>query len=354
MPKKPAPIEPKTLRGVNLAGWLVLESWVTPEIFAATGALDEAGLIRAVGMTEYSEIAFRHRESFITEKDFERIAARGFEAVRIPVPWYVFGEQGPLPGKFKGCASELDHAFDWAEAHGIRILLDLAEVPAAGGSDGIGASPTITYPVCREAALDVLCALARRYKDREGFLGVEVLDEPVPQIRHGIFVSDGVPLHYLRNFYRDAYKGIREVAGDDCVVVISDAGLPGAWKGFMASKEYKNVWLDCHLYHYADSIDASGPSGARRLVAASAKTLDLAGKSGLPVIVGEWSGALPVSDAQMTPEGRMAIERVYASAQLRAFEHARAWFFQTWKTSALLSNWDARVALASFEAGMLD
>ena len=29
-----------TLHGVNLAGWLMLEPWVTPELFAETGALD--------------------------------------------------------------------------------------------------------------------------------------------------------------------------------------------------------------------------------------------------------------------------------------------------------------------------
>ena len=33
-----------TLHGVNLTGWLTLESWVTPELFAEAGALDEEAL----------------------------------------------------------------------------------------------------------------------------------------------------------------------------------------------------------------------------------------------------------------------------------------------------------------------
>ena len=33
-----------TLHGVNLTGWLTLESWVTPELFAEAGALDEEQL----------------------------------------------------------------------------------------------------------------------------------------------------------------------------------------------------------------------------------------------------------------------------------------------------------------------
>lgn len=347
------PVKPATIHGVNLSGWLVLESWVTPEIFSATGALDEQGFIRALGPKRYGEVVRRHRETFITEKDFERIAARGFDAVRLPVPWYVFGDKGPLPGSFRGCANQVDAAFEWAEANGIKILLDLAEVPASDGSGYPGQASDSMSQVCRMASLDVICALAKRYARREGLLGIEVLDEPVPQVRHGFSMSEGIPLHYLRNFYRDAYEAIRQAAGGSCVVVISDAGLPGAWKRFMAGKDYTNVWLDSHLYHYADKVDATGPSGARRLVAESAKALAAAQASGLPVMVGEWSSALPVGDTQMTPEGRIALERIFTSGQLDTFDGTRAWFFQTWKTSGLLSSWDARVALSSFEKGML-
>ena len=37
-----------------------------------------------------------------------------------------------------------------------------------------------------------------------------------------------------------------------------------------------------------------------------------------------------------------------------AFAGGAGWFFQTWKTEARLSSWDARVALSSFETGMFD
>ena len=35
-----------TLHGVNLTGWLSLEPWVTPELFAEAGALDEDALLK--------------------------------------------------------------------------------------------------------------------------------------------------------------------------------------------------------------------------------------------------------------------------------------------------------------------
>ncbi len=86
----------------------------------------------------------------------------------------------------------------------------------------------------------------------------------------------------------------------------------------------------------------------------SKRELDEARKSGLPVMVGEWSAALPIFDKTITAEGSLALERVYVAEQLRLMEDCPAWFFQTWKTAGHLSDWDARLALASFERDMLD
>ena len=79
------------LHGVNLTGWLTLEPWVTPELFSGSGALDEPSLITSLGAKGYREVVRRHRARFLTKDDFSRIASRGFNAVRLPVPWYVFG-----------------------------------------------------------------------------------------------------------------------------------------------------------------------------------------------------------------------------------------------------------------------
>jgi glucan 1,3-beta-glucosidase len=122
----------------------------------------------------------------------------------------------------------------------------------------------------------------------------------------------------------------------------------------MASDKYENVWLDCHLYHHTDHVDAAGPSAVRTLVDRSRKYLARARRSGLPTMVGEWSASLPYAETMMTPEGQIALARVYVSEQLSAFSDCPGWFFQTWKTSGRLVGWDARVALATFERRMLD
>ena len=81
------------IHGVNLSGWFIPETWVSPSLFAATGAANALELQRALGPAVYSERLRHHFETFITEDDFRRIAAIGFNSVRIPVPWHVFGAQ---------------------------------------------------------------------------------------------------------------------------------------------------------------------------------------------------------------------------------------------------------------------
>ena len=71
-----APARP--LHGVNLSGWLVLEPWVTPSLFAGTGAFTELELAGSIEPGRYRDMIERHRETFVDERDFARIAARGF------------------------------------------------------------------------------------------------------------------------------------------------------------------------------------------------------------------------------------------------------------------------------------
>lgn len=340
------------MHGVNLSGWLVLEPWVTPSLFAGTGAYDEASLARCTNSKQLAHLLTKHRDTFITEQDFLKISQRDYDIVRLQVPWFVFGEDGPLAGPLPGCISYVDMAFDWAEAAGLKILLDVAVAP--GEDPNQPASFFADVPTFRASVIEVVSNLAARYAGRASFFGIEPVGEVQCRYRKGLSYNEGVPPHSLRNFYREVYEAVRTAAGSKPAVVLHDGGIPQEWRAFMAPDHYKNVFLDCHIYHHADPMNATGPSGVRKLVNSSITYLERAKKSGLPVLVGEWSAALPLADAAMTPEGRSALERVYIAGQLASFSTCAGWFFQTWKTEARLSSWDARVALSSFEKGMFD
>lgn len=344
--------KPHALHGVNLSGWLVLEPWVTPSLFAGTGAFDEASLANCINTEQLHDLLRYHRSTFIEAEDFKKIASRGYDAVRLQVPWFVFGESGPLPGPLPGCISYVDKAFDWAKDAGLKILIDVAVAPGADPSQPSNFFGDVA--TFRSTMVEVVSSLAARYVKSPIFLGIEPIDDVQGRYRKGLTFVDGIPPHSLRNFYREVYDAIREAAGEKPTIVFNDAGIPNEWRAFMAPSRYTNVWLDSHIYHYSDAMNAAGPSGVRKLVEDSIRYLERAQRSGLPVMVGEWSAALPLADAAMTPEGRIALERVYIAGQLSAFAGTAGWFYQTWKTEGRLSSWDARVALSSFEKGMFD
>ncbi len=341
------------LHGVNLTGWLSLEPWVTPELFAESGSLDEDSLVDALGERRYADVVRRHRETFITKEDFDRIASRGFNAVRLPVPWYAFGEAGPDPASFVGCVEMIDQALDWAEDIDLKVVFVLAINPGNFTGGATRKSDLSDFAQARKTALDVIYALCKRYASRLGFFGIEIADEVGVARRRGFSMTEGMPQHQLRNYYREAYELIRAAAGPEPVVIMPDGGYPAGLNKFMAQRHYQNVWLDVHLDKSRTKIDVSAPSGVRRLVAEEARYIKSAQNSGMPVMVGKWSASLPMADSAMTPEGRIALERVYTSEQLVSYEKCPAWFFNTWKTSELLPGWDARVALASFERGLI-
>ena len=160
------------IKGVNLGNWLVLEKWMNPALFEGTTAEDEYYLPRQLSPEVYEARIRIHRSEYITERDFVTIKRMGLESVRIPVPYFIFGDREP----FIGCIEELDKAFNWAEKYGLTILIDLHTVPMSqNGFDNGGISGVCKWaqnPDEVEFALSVLERLAERYGTRKGLLGI--------------------------------------------------------------------------------------------------------------------------------------------------------------------------------------
>jgi aryl-phospho-beta-D-glucosidase BglC (GH1 family) len=252
------------INGVNLGNWLVLEKWMNPALFADTDAEDEAYLVEKLPTPVYEARMKTHRAEYITERDFLHIWSMGFNTVRIPVPYYIFGDRKP----FIGCIEELDKAFNWAENYNLKILIDLHTAPESqngfdnGGLCGIVKWATLPHEVDFE--LTVLERLAKRYGQRKGLFGIEVLNEPLtPQIFEHMKVWERYPpvdkkraegtcpveWDFLEDFYLKAYDLITPHMAEDKYVVIHDGFDILHWKNFMQEEKYKrNVILDTHNY----------------------------------------------------------------------------------------------------------
>lgn len=251
------------IKGVNLGNWLVLEKWMSPALFEGTDAEDEYWLPRKLSKEVYEARIKIHRSEYITERDFVTIRRMGMEFVRIPIPYFVFGDREP----FLGCVDELDKAFNWAEKYDMKILLDLHTAPfGQNGFDNGGICGVCKWsqnPDEVEFVLGVLERLAKRYGMRKGLWGVEVLNEPITEKAWQLFnVPERYPakdlvmaegsapntFEFLKKFYLDAYVRLRKFLPDEKYIVIHDGFELLAWKDFMQEKQYVNVILDTHQY----------------------------------------------------------------------------------------------------------
>lgn len=251
------------IKGVNLGNWLVLEKWMSPALFEGTDAEDEYWLPRKLSKEVYEARIKIHRSEYITERDFVTIRRMGMEFVRIPIPYFVFGDREP----FLGCVDELDKAFNWAEKYDMKILLDLHTAPfGQNGFDNGGICGVCKWsqnPDEVEFVLGVLERLAKRYGMRKGLWGVEVLNEPITEKAWQLFnVPERYPakdlvmaegsapntFEFLKKVYLDAYVRLRKFLPDEKYIVIHDGFELLAWKDFMQEKQYVNVILDTHQY----------------------------------------------------------------------------------------------------------
>lgn len=355
------------IKGVNLGNWLVLEKWMSPGLFEGTTAEDEYYLPTQLPRQVYEARIKTHRAEYITERDFTRIKAMGMNTVRIPVPYFIFGDREP----FIGCVAELDRAFRWAERYGLKILIDLHTAPdSQNGFDNGGISGVCKWsqePEEVEFELTVLERLAQRYGQRDGLWGIEVINEPITEEtwnRMGVqerypavdpVKAEGTKpntLAFIRQFYLDAYDRIRKYLPEEKYVVIHDAFLLKAWKDFMREDKYKNVVLDTHQY-----LMMAEAGGCEQTVEGYVKFIQENYEADIremqeyfPVICGEWclfnslavgrdtkggqtvlNGQEGMSKESISDGKKKEIYRALADAQLKAWQAGSGYFYWSYK-----------------------
>lgn len=344
----------KKIKGVNLGNWLVLEKWMLPELFEGTGAEDEVWLNRKMNPAELKEKMKEHRDTFITEQDFAFIKEQGIWLLRIPVPYFIFGDRPP----FNGCVEYLDKAFDWAEKYGLQILIDLHTVPGSqNGYDNGGLTGVCKWcknPEEVEFALTVLERLAKRYGQREGLYGIEALNEPISFLVYATAPSTGkavdkeeakgsgyVPLPFLENFYRNAYRRLRKILPENKTIVFHDGFRLRHWGKFFRKEHMKNVVLDTHIYIFAmESFVPIHMPWVYQIYIKSQQRLIERIQRDVPVMVGEW--CICNKYAEKAVSGKSAEESSDRSAQADAQDELRkkryleiaAMQLQAWESGA--------------------
>ena len=342
------------LHGVNLGGWLVLERWMKESLFAGVKGKDETCFCVQLGREEATRRLREHWDTWIAEADFEWIAAHGFNAVRIPVGHWIFGAASGYPYHERygadphpyvdGGIERLDRAFDWAEKHGLMVLVDLHCAPGCqNGFDNGGLEDVCDWykkPEYVDFTVLTLERLAERYGKRKALWGIETLNEP--------HCDKGVPVELLLDFDKRAYGAIRKHCSTDVAVVIHDGFLGGRiFERFdkrFVEPDFRNVVLDAHRYYcFTDDLKHLSPDEAVHHAETSLANELQRLHSMYWTILGEWSLAASGDrdDRKLNGEERQKLYR----AQVKASDPVKGQFFWSYKLENGDPAWSLRDAV---------
>jgi len=378
----------RPFRGVSIGGWLSLEPFITPSLFADLSLVDEYTLCAKLGPKEAAATLEKHYATFVTEADFKAIAAAGLDHVRIPFSYWAIKTFDKDPYVVGVSWRYLLRGIEWARKYGLRVKLDLHGAPGSqNGWNHSGKQGKVNWlegpdgPANAQRTLDLHVQLAKffaqdRYKNVVAFYGL--LNEPARALSQDDLIA----------WTEQAYKIVKD-NGVTAVQVFSESmrGLP-PWAGKLTGYGDSLV-LDVHQYTIFDN-GLIGIKHAERANFACksytdqvATSMDAARGFG-PTMVGEWSQAdtdcarylngvgngarwdgtfngngadphCPTGDSTcscamanadpstFTAEYKLFLQ-TWAEAQMSAFEKGWGWFYWTWKTES--------APLWSYQAGL--
>ncbi|MCS5595095.1 MAG: carbohydrate-binding protein, partial [Porticoccaceae bacterium] len=239
--------EKVSLRGINLGNWLMMEMWMFggEEIFGS-GIDDQCSFEDALenrfGESEKDRIFKLHRDSWITERDWDVMENADFNLVRIPFPYDLI-EDDDNPMTLKSDAWDyLDWAIAEAKKREMYVVLDLHGAAGRQGwehhSGCGGLNQLWDSDSFRERTVWLWEKIAEKYSDEDAVAGYGVLNEPW-----------GASPATMKDFVIELYDAVRRFDDDHIVI------LPGHSEGG-GINEYgdpldlgmENVAFEMHFY----------------------------------------------------------------------------------------------------------
>ena len=313
----------KSLRGINLGGWLVAERWMTPELFVGSSAIDEYGL-HADTDEQMGQRVLRHHQEFITKQDIEQIAQAGFQMVRVPVGYWLWE-------RTEGYIYDpkiVDSVLDWCGEAGLDVVLSLHGAPGSqNGWDHSGRIGNVAWatPDNIQKTLRTIDHIADRYGRHEALIGLGVLNEPHPDIE----------LDILMDYYAKAAAIVKRLAAASVRVILSDSFRPLEVADGMQQYGLGDCVLDMHLYQTFTAADQqlTFDQHIRKVESEWRELLTQLGAR-VDVMVGEWSAMLAAETfTGMSDVTRRGMVKRYYDVQQNVFtRHAWGWAYWTYKT----------------------
>jgi glucan 1,3-beta-glucosidase len=370
-PYRPLKRDNTKIRGVNLGGWFVLEQWITPSLFPTSltnrGAVDQWTWLDAIANNTISaQMLESHWSTFITEDDFQAIAAAGLNTVRIPIPHWTFNASSSEP--YLGYQEQpyIAQALLWAQDNNLDVILDLHTAPGSqNGYENSGKEGPVDFATGTNASTNaarVLSALAdinMRYIANTSYGGVvkmlEVVNEPL---------CSSIGQEYLTSFYEQAYSTLANISAKvllhDCFVTnLSDWDSTFSNTSFWVPDTFA---VDTHRYQaYSPQSDMSYTEHIDYTCKQEFSTQET---HPFDVVVGEFSLSVGCTNSFSPAAGSCGgsnmtsaiamldrkednlFYRRFFEAQVSTYENATmGWIFWNWKTESY-PTWSYQAAMA--------
>jgi len=255
--------EPVLLRGVNLGGWLIQESWMCPvngldKVWANLDSLEE---LRTRGFTEaqIQAVFDAYQDNWLTEYDLDLIASTGSNCLRVPF-WYRNFMKNDSGGWLSADPDDnpgirrLDWVVREAGKRGMYCILDLHGCP--GGQCKAHCCGTLyqnelyTKERYREVMKELWTVIAARYRGNPAVAAYDVMNEPQNNDGYGPpnnWDALEEPSWRLTNrVYREMVRAIRDADPEHAIT------LEGIWKVTNIPdprvEGWSNMLYQMHLY----------------------------------------------------------------------------------------------------------
>jgi len=176
-----------------------------------------------------------------TARDFRQVADMGMNSVRFYLSYRSF-EDDDAAGRYKESGWDwLDQNIEWAQAHGIRLILNMHDPYGGYQSQGEGVQ-LWQDEVAQKRFIDLWRAIAERYRAEPTIAGFDILNEPAPT----------VSIEQWKELAERTISEIREVNQEHMVFVERVNSVGGDWsenenRNFFRVRD-SNVVYEFHFY----------------------------------------------------------------------------------------------------------
>ena len=234
------------LRGVNMGGWLVQESWMNltnaPSQSESFAVLDER-----FGR-EVREYLFKvYEDNYLSEQDFDNIKALGMNVIRLPFAWWnILNDDGMLKDD---AFTRLDWFVDCCAERGLYVILDLHAARGSQNAQDNSGDTTGCHlwevPEYQDQTVYLWQQVAQHFKGNPTVAAYDLLNEP-----GGVMKMTG---KMQWDFFDRVYEAIRSVDPEHIIMMES------CWnpENLPAPSEYgwENVVYQYHWYKWGADND---------------------------------------------------------------------------------------------------